>query len=292
MPEVTTLLLVGDRFGPFADHPSVRTVSRLVADLRADSAAGAGGEPGAAGEPGAGGGTRESSAAGDTTRLVLLEGQGVGAFEWDRVQYELERSGRAAHTEIRRASGGSPCGHPETHKHREQNVLIAGLERLTDTTFRAALRLHGDEELLLDHASPHVQGMVMVEAARQMFLAVGERYFASRWPQNTYSYTLGKLECDFQTFLFPLPTELVCEVLTGEVSNPEQLSFDVRVGFEQAGLPVATVRLGCQGFRAPVLALKERRGAERAVRHLLRRAAAPAATTRADTPACPPADEG
>lgn len=243
MADVKTLFLVGDRFAPFATLPSVRTVSQFVADVR-----------GGVHQPG--------------EHLVLAEGQGLTAFQWDRVRFELDRAGLAESTRIVESDRGPLCGQAETHKHREHNVLIAGLERLGDTRYRAALRLHGDQELLLDHQASHVQGMVVLEAARQMFLAVGERFYADG---AHYAYTLGSMESSFQAFLYPLDTEITCEVLTADVSDPEQLDFDVRIDFEQAGLPVASVRMRCSAFRSAVLAHKEHRGAERATRYLLRR---------------------
>lgn len=240
----TVLFVVGDRFDPFADQTSTRTVCQFTAELRA-------------------------GAHRDTGSLVLFEGQGLGAFDWERIHDELDRTGLTDRTDIHRADYGPLAGYRETHKHRECNVLIAGLTQVDDTRFRAALRLHNDAELLLDHQASHVQGMVVLEAARQMFLAVSERYYASRWPHHHYAYSMENIRSSFHTFLFPLPATLEYEVRSADLSNPEMLGFDVQVGFEQAGLPAAVVHMACTGFLSSAMRHKERRGAERAVRYLL-----------------------
>jgi hypothetical protein len=232
-----TICVVGDRFAPFADGTGADTVSGLMAALRSRL---------------------------HTRELVLIEGQGVDARDWARIRAELARAGVTA--DIRANETGPLARDAEIHKHREENVLIAGLEQTGETTFRAALRLHNDEELLLDHQGGHVQGMVLVEAARQMFLAVSERYHASRWPGNRYGYVLESMESTFRTFLFPLAATIEYEVLSVGLDDPEHLTFDVRVEIVQAGLPAATIRMVCSAVHADALARKERRGAARALR--------------------------
>jgi A-factor biosynthesis hotdog domain len=247
--ETIALFIVGDRFESFAEQTSAVTVARFVAELRA----------------GAYQGDRSRST------LVLAEGQGITPYDWDWIRDELARLGLSERVLIRRNSRGPLSGHSETHKHRESNVLIAGLTRLTDTTFRASLRLHNDQELQIDHQASHVQGMVVLEAARQMYLAVCERHYAYRWPEHRYSYIFDRLEASFRNFLFPLETTIDCEVLEAELTDPEQLVFDSQIKFRQAGLHAATVRIVGMAVDSTVMARKERRGADRAIRYALKR---------------------
>ncbi|MGK4585110.1 AfsA-related hotdog domain-containing protein [Kitasatospora sp. HPMI-4] len=255
MPEIAspTLIVVGDRFGAFADQTSSVTVSGLIERLRAGAHSETTG-------PGA---------------LSLLEGQGVTAYDWDRIRYELKRCGLDGDTVIHRGSRGRLGDHTETHKHRESNVLLAGLTRSSDRTFHAALRLHNDNELQLDHQASHVQGMVVLEAARQMYVAVCERYYTYRWPEHRYGHVFDRLETSFRNFLFPVEASIECEVLRVDLSDPQQLAFDLEVALVQARLRCATVRMVGTALPAPLLERKERRGAERAVRHAATRIAAP-----------------
>ncbi|MEU3711218.1 AfsA-related hotdog domain-containing protein [Streptomyces catenulae] len=251
--ETTPLFIVGDRYEAFADQTSAVTVSRFIDQLRAGA---------------------HRNADGDRT-LLLAEGQGVTAYDWDRIEEELRRGDAPGRTVIERSPRGRLGNHTETHKHRESNVLIAGLTRRSETAFRSSLRLHNDQELQLDHQASHVQGMVVLEAARQMYVAVCERYYTCHRPEHRYSHVFARLETSFRNFLFPLDATLDCEVLQADLSDPELLLFDIEVTFRQAALHVASVRMTGTALPATVMARKERRGAERAVRYALKRLPAP-----------------
>ncbi|MFC9326845.1 AfsA-related hotdog domain-containing protein [Kitasatospora sp. NPDC057015] len=267
-----TVFVVGDRFAAFAEQTGARTVSGLVAELRA----------GVHDAPGGGEGGRP----GEGVALVLAEGQGVSAYDWALVRDELERRGLSGRTRIVADGRGEPAGRSETHKHREQNVLVAGLTRTGERTFRAELRIHNDQELQLDHQASHVQGMVVLEAARQMYLAVCERHYGPDLPGRDYAYVYDKLETTFRNFLFPLDATIECEVLAADLSDPELLTFDIAIDFRQAGLRIAAVRIAGSGFDRALMARKEVRAAQRALRYALKHAPAAAGSE------APPADPG
>ncbi|XVQ87331.1 AfsA-related hotdog domain-containing protein [Microbispora siamensis] len=246
--ESTTLFIVGDRFADFAEQASARSVSRFVADLRA-------------------GVFRDET---KERRLVLAEGQGLTSYDWDLIRDELEFQGLSERTVIHRSTRGALGGHTDTHKRREENVLIAGLTRLNETVFQASLRLHNDQEFQLDHQAGHVQGMVVLEAARQMYLAVCERHFAPNDAGHRYAYVFDTLEAGFRNFLFPLETLIEAEVLHADRSDPEMLVFDIQISFRQAGLQAALIRMKGTAFHRALMAKRESRGAQRALRHALR----------------------
>ncbi|MEU0118084.1 AfsA-related hotdog domain-containing protein [Streptomyces bobili] len=247
---MNALFVVGDRYAAFADQTDAMTVSRLVSGIRA--------------------GTLRPPGRVPVGPLVLAEGQGVSPYDWELIGDELARQGILDRTRIVRAERGAPATRTETHKHRERNVLIAGLTRTGENTFAAALSIDNDEELQLDHQASHVQGMVLLEAARQMYLAVCERHYASRWPERHYAYVFDSLRTTFRNFVFPLETTIACHVHSADLSDPELLSFDVQVDFGQARLHAADVRMVGTAFDRELLARKEARGAQRAVRQALR----------------------
>ncbi|MFE9676975.1 AfsA-related hotdog domain-containing protein [Streptomyces sp. NPDC006259] len=253
---MNTLFVVGDRYAAFADQTGAVTVSRLVSEIRA--------------------GALRPPAQDPVGPLVLAEGQGVSPYDWELIVAELARQGMSDGTRILRAERGTPATRAETHKHRERNVLIAGLTRTDEHTFTASLRIDNDEELQLDHQASHVQGMVLLEAARQMYLAVCERHYASRWPERHYAYVFESLHTTFRNFVFPLETTIRCQVLGADLSDPELLSFDVQVDFGQARLHAAGVRMVGTAFDRELMARKEARGAQRSVRQALRGLPAPA----------------
>lgn len=73
-----------------------------------------------------------------------------------------------------------------------------------------------------------MQGMVAVEAARQMFLAVIERYFTARWPQQRYYIVLNSMNTTFSNFLFPVGAILRLTLDESDLSEPSLASPFVR----------------------------------------------------------------
>ncbi|TVT61154.1 hypothetical protein FNH05_03520 [Amycolatopsis rhizosphaerae] len=250
---MTAFVVVGDRFALFAGHAPALTVSRVIDELgNGDGWFGKGSDP-----------------------VVLAEGQGVTEEDWGRIRGEIARRDLADRFEIRQSPRGPLSGTEETHKHREENFLIAGLEKAGDHEFEASLRLHNDQELQLDHPGVHVQGMVILEAARQMYIAVCERYYTVSRSAERQIHVLDRMESSFRNFLYPVETRIRSAVVVG--TNAYDLpTFDVRTEFRQAGLHIAVVRTTGTAMSRPVLDRKEARGAERAVRHTLRNLPLPA----------------
>ncbi|MFF3601653.1 AfsA-related hotdog domain-containing protein [Kitasatospora indigofera] len=237
-----TVLLVGDRFAGFAVHEGVLTVSQFTEQLPLYAAAAAG-------------------------RTQVLAGQGITAVRWQELREDAARHGLRERLDFRRPESAlSPRG--EAHKHQSQNTLIAGLRREQEGRFSADLRLHEDNELLLDHQTgQHVQGMVAVEAARQMFLAVSERYYASRHPGRSYYYVIDSMNTSFENFLFPLEATIEFLTLRAEVADPERLSFAADISVHQAGRRAALTSVTYTAFEPALIESKETRRARFAVDH-------------------------
>src|SRR6056297_3072091 len=74
-----------------------------------------------------------------------------------------------------------------SHKRETCNTLISRPERLDEDHYTLDICIDQDCELMGDHQSgQHVQGMILVEAARQAFLAVTETYFPNPVAEKTY----------------------------------------------------------------------------------------------------------
>ncbi|GLF99334.1 AfsA-related hotdog domain-containing protein [Streptomyces yaizuensis] len=236
-----SVCLVGDRFASFARHESVRTVSSFVSAV--------------------GSGTYDDLAG----PMLLWEGQGIDEFDRGYIRAALERAGLSRKI-LMQPNNPVIAARAEAHKYREANVLVAGLQRQDDRTYRAGLRLHSDNELLLDHQTgEHVQGMVAIEAFRQMFIAFCEKFVASQWPQRKYYYIWHSMEISFDNFLFPLDADITCVVTESDTSDPAKLKFTVEQELHQTGTRAAHARTTFTAFDAARLAPKEHRLAAAAV---------------------------
>ncbi|MFI7386445.1 AfsA-related hotdog domain-containing protein [Streptomyces sp. NPDC049813] len=258
MPSATEpLLLVGDRFAGFTAQDGVQTVTQLIDGLRQG---------------------RYDHGHGP---IRIRAGQGVTAEDHRAVRDAFVRRGRAGDLDFPYAEPAL-ANRGEAHKHRAANTLVADLRRADELTFTAALRLHDDNEILLDHQTgEHVQGMVAVEAARQMFLAVSERYFASRHPQRRYSYVIESMHTDFENFLFPLDATVEYRLTRADTADPARLAFAADISILQAGRRSSVTAVAFTAFETHVLQAKEHRRARHAVAHQAREAgtAVPAAAS-------------
>ncbi|WP_160167838.1 AfsA-related hotdog domain-containing protein [Nocardiopsis halotolerans] len=237
--------VVGDRFAGFAVHDRVRTLSAFLGELRAGAYDDVPGP------------------------MALSGGQGIGGYEWDHIRVVLRRRGLEDRI-LLQEHPPALARRAEAHKHREENVLIADLGRHDDQIFHAALRLHQNNEFLLDHQTgQHTQGMVVVEAARQMFLAVTERYYTHRWPERHYYFVINSLATTFENFLFPVDARIRYLIQSADLSDPGRLEFTARVDIEQGGRRSARCEVAFTAFDATVLKAVEHRRAERALDHVL-----------------------
>ncbi|WP_431682741.1 AfsA-related hotdog domain-containing protein [Kitasatospora sp. KL5] len=217
--ELRTLVLVGDRFARFAAHDRVTTVGAFLAAARA------GGYDGPAGP------------------VLLRLGQGVDEHDLARVRAAADRLAPGRVLVEPRPAGALPPVR-EVHKRVPQNVVVADVEQVAEDVFRAALRLHNDNELLLDHqGSRHVQGMIAVEAARQLFLTVSERFYAVHRPELRYSYLLTLLATRFESPLFPVDATVEAVVLRADLTDPQKLEFGYRIDVVQAGRRTSSTSL-------------------------------------------------
>ncbi|MDQ8708124.1 AfsA-related hotdog domain-containing protein [Streptomyces sp. LHD-70] len=237
----TSRLVVGDRFRDFAEAVGADTFSGLTRSLDA----------------------------GDLDTLDgpvhVVTGQGIGEFEISYLRDSITRRQLDGRIVVVHSSG-QPAHRQELHKAREDNVLVAALTQLDDSTYEAQLRLHDHNELLVDvQDRVHVQGMVAVEAARQMFLAVVERYFTARWPQQRYYIVLNSMNTTFSNFLFPVGATLRLKVDESDLSEPGRLTVRTTVEVQQAGRAAAEVTIDAAAFAPGFLEEKELRRAKSAV---------------------------
>jgi hypothetical protein len=166
-----------------------------------------------------------------------------------------------------------------THKQREANAVLAGLRSTGDDTYRASLRLHPENEFLLDHQSgEHLQGMVVIEAFRQMFISVCEQFVAVRWPDRRYSYIWHGMDLRFQNFLFPVQADVECRVRDADLDDPGRLRMTVDLTVHQAGQKCASAGIEFTAFDKDGLVPKEHRAAGKTIDAVL------AGATPVDTP--------
>ncbi|MGD9919504.1 MAG: AfsA-related hotdog domain-containing protein [Paenirhodobacter sp.] len=198
----------------------------------------------------------------DALQDIVL-GQGISDEERQILKLLVKACGGRVHdlaADDRRA-GRSVC-----HKHYAQNQLISLPRPVGKDVFEADLLLDDRNEILSDHLTGcHLQGMLLVEATRQMFIAVGEtQYPELDVPKDAY-VVFDRIETRFETFAFPLPTVLRQTVTSTKTDRPGRVGFTAVVELTQPQGRVARSEVSYTIFDRAALQPKEEKLARLAV---------------------------
>jgi hypothetical protein len=240
------VVVVADRFARFARGDRVFTLSGLLALL-------------ATGGPDAPG-----------CHWVVHLGQGIDPADGDLLETACEKSGetvRLADPEAFRR----PLAGPETvHKDRPENVLLAGVHSPSPERCRAELRIHRDNELVLDHhTGEHVQGIVIIEAMRQICIAQFETAIRPGLPPAAYAGVWKRIDMSFEDFLFPLPATVESVIVESDVARATNLKFRATTAVRQQDRTVATAVIEYSMIAQGRIDTLERRKADQATRAYL-----------------------
>lgn len=249
-----TLLIVGQGFATASMPENVQGVSQFILSLRKgqyDEAEGRG---------------------------VLYLGQGISAYDERFIHEELAQRNLSGRWLIL-GHGGLKASRSQVHKHHEKNVLIADLEPLGQNRFRSRLVVDDDSELLLDHAAGwHVPGMVILEAMRQMAMAVTERFCDLSTLGCNRGFIIQSWNTSFANFLFPLSAYIICTVEPVNSARAKRLEFRAHLSVMQSERSAAHASIEFAVLERDSLDAIEERFARAAVKQFVQAhaAAAPA----------------
>lgn len=201
----------------------------------------------------------------------LIAGQGVREAELQAICDQARHALAARDIDIRPTlRRGIRASRLLTHKHRIENSIISHPVRLDEHCFEAALLLDERSELMTDHQTgQHIQGLILIEAARQLFLAVTEEYFIDQAVHDRYYFVINSVDVKFIGFVFPLDVTLRYEILSKDIGNPARMRFDTVVSVLQGGGCATRIAFGFTAFHASRIEAKEQLQAQ-ALLHLCR----------------------
>lgn len=192
------------------------------------------------------------------TRNILLLGQGVRQEQVLALlqQYESdpEHSSRFIISDLRRVE--DRAGSNFSHKRLPHNTLIGAPREKSKDVFEIPLNVDERCELMGDHQTgQHLQGMLLVEAFRQSFLAVTEAYFPNEAWKKTY-FVINEMTSGFQSFVFPLPAHIDYRIIERDV-NERRARYKVKMGAIQNSAECATSHVVFTVYPAGFIAVKE-----------------------------------
>lgn len=185
-----TYIVVADAFTRFADKPTLWRYSDMLSALR-------------------------QAHASDLRGKRFVAGQGVDDLQMDHLYCLALSKGLDAEFKHWRQWRGRPMvDMAACHKHRAENVLITEPLCLETDTFVSDLVLHARNELMQDHLTgEHIQGMVLAEACRQMFLAVTELHCLRDFSPGKRYFVINEMAIRYLAFALPLAQDLGVEHL-------------------------------------------------------------------------------
>ncbi|MBC7859541.1 MAG: hypothetical protein H7Z39_12355 [Burkholderiaceae bacterium] len=225
------VFVVGDKFTEFGQHEQVVTLSGLNKLLR-----------------------QEGFATG-ASAIKLVAGQGISEADVQRI------IDAAPHQAVDRQI---LLNHPvraslrTTHKRRLHNSIISSPRQLSDKLYEVDLLVDERSELMRDHQTgQHIQGMILVEAARQMFLAVTEDFFIEQEAQRDYYFVINQMDVKYTAFVFPIGALLRYEIIEQRTDDPDRLSFTAKISVLQAEVAATEVLVKFTAFLAANIKKKE-----------------------------------
>lgn len=100
----------------------------------------------------------------------------------------------------------------KVHKVRDNNVMVSSPEQLDAHTFEAYLVVDESCAEMSDHQTgEHVQGAVLIEASRQMFMACATSFELSAEASakiGDMHFALNEMRVVFHNFVFPIETRI------------------------------------------------------------------------------------
>lgn len=236
--------VVGDKFNAFAEGKDVITLNQLksLTDLP--------------------GGLMSSDA-------VMILGQGVQEDEVRRILQKYDNHVEIVPfldtSDLRRVLDRAPGD--ISHKKVAYNTLIGAPRRTADDVFELPLNIDERCELMGDHQSgQHVQGMILVEAFRQSFLAVTDAFFP--FGDEARYFVINVMNTEFQSFLFPLPAHVEYRVLEADV-NERRARYRVNMSALQNNAECASAEVTFSVYSASTISEKEAQLAHRVTSAML-----------------------
>ncbi len=190
---------------------------------------------------------------------IFLPGQGLSEAERTELEALAAHQGYRDPFRFWRGLGTHQrAPHALTHKHRPENSLISVPEIRADGSYRSALLISAGNEILSDHITgQHLQGMVLIEACRQMFIAVSELcHMDAEAGRRTY-VVFNKMSVSFQAFAFPIPAFVDYRELTVTSPRPDRLAVTAELDVVQNDAKTATVQVDYTLFHPERIRRKE-----------------------------------
>ena len=139
------------------------------------------------------------------------------------------------------------------HKAKDENVLITTPVKTDTSNYESLLMVNDSCAEMSDHVTgKHLQGLMLAEAARQMFMACTELFDYDDKQKFNYGYILNNFDINFKAFLFPFDVNIKMKVLNKKWEDIK-LHKAVEIEFSQKGIVGCVISASGTGFPKKIL---------------------------------------
>jgi hypothetical protein len=141
------------------------------------------------------------------------------------------------------------------HKHRDENVFIARMERVnedSDEEFVGELSLDDSHDFFFEHPQDHFPGLMLLEAARQLATLCAHRYFDV---PLTSAFILNGVGAEFGRFAeLGQPVFVVCRITKKKYFKQRLTQMGFEGEFVQDDQSLGTITGRCSVFDEAMIA--------------------------------------
>jgi len=129
------------------------------------------------------------------------------------------------------------------HKAHSKNVMITKPKKILEHKFSSMLYISDNCEMLNDHVTGvHLQGLLIIEAARQKMISVIENFFLEKKNNFNKRFTLININSIFIHFLLPASVKIISILNILSVKN-NNLTAKINCDFIQNNTICATINI-------------------------------------------------
>jgi hypothetical protein len=216
-----TFLVVSDKFHHFATRKDVITKSQLCSLLFSENVIFTG-----------------------SNKIHLIPGQGFSEKALNEIIESMHASKNARYLDFSMWHNAPKRASKQlTHKHNLENILISTPERQSDKVFVMDMLIDEECEMMRDHQTGlHIQGMILVEAARQASMSVIEKFLINHIDEKLY-FVFNNLTVNYNKFAFPLPSSLKVSIQKRDETKEKRRHYVMNVDVIQCGNVSASLSL-------------------------------------------------
>jgi hypothetical protein len=188
---------------------------------------------------------------------IIHIGQGLSVFEILILKYIFKRRKNIFQFE-KKFKNINFCDKKIVHKEKQKNVMISAPEHIQKNEYQCALLLDERCAEMSDHTTGHhIQGMIIIEASRQMVLAVSEMFLLPEDLKYTKYFITNEIKVKHKSYLFPLETRIVLYIEKLRIGLENDFTGIAKVIFYQNKMPSTEIIFNFSAFNKKYMIQKE-----------------------------------